>query len=980
MPTTAESVQRKIALAEKQLAKLKAEYEALQVPPPVNTIHSAKPKPTKKVLAKVPQAFAGVVVSPSGKDMALHGKAHKELAATHKEVRDHADWSKYYDKESNKFVSKSFKEKGAPLPKYKHDIENGVIEPPRGHYYNMRTKNLVHEHTVFTPKDKLRPAFADRSIHGRIIKGAEDNEISVICYLFEPIMFDDEPMKEKEFKEHRDISLKHVKDQDGNYHQEIGAMPVTTTEAALAQWLPEGRMWWVNNSQFKDYVQMNTVLGSAISKAKSARPHKYETLGERINVLSNLHANGGSGITLSGFCFKEVVKHDNTPAYDALMLKHHGAPRGLYAPILDAGVNPAAVRLEDWLLLDYDAASDKYCKARPGAVAMPKGTGCGYDFIIKTYAPGFLKCQQHKDKSNPQGRYRGVEMTPQWLYENIFHKGESYDEDNLGLSVLELRQFFEEYRLSLYVLDITGRMVEELCYAPPTTQNTHLTPASSYILIHNEHVYPIDSPAMRNKLKGLREDCNSFIWKPLKVDESLNVADVVEKAPTSKYNIRDDDAPVFFIRDMDALASLNLRVQKTNRKGELRKTPVYHDRIRVAIPASLPVLLKDFHDRLAYEPKVSLNTLGEIQSLTLKADGIKISISAPQFLVPEVVDENHARPHLPNAEVFALYCKHDYKYKNALRSSLTLSQYSESLTRAFYFKTAPKGSPFLYRSPLQYSTDEYYKGPITAIDRSKSYTSLLMEMKKVPVFNEFCEFEPYEYNIRDKMRAFSERDSYGFYLVHRCGMLFAEDPRYLLLDQEYCLITFQTWLHVRDWSCCATLGRILPFSLIKTNIRKITFDMWKSDLPVDIKKFIPNKHWGCCGKKENVRSDTLTFTSYSEACAKKRDMGDDAARIVALMLGDKKYYFLTREWKSSLSEGFMPIHHAVLDGQRRVLYEKAVEIGKPVLAVKTDCLFYKGHNIAEFSSKRNSFDSIGTWHVYKENNDEKVPTNPPYIR
>jgi hypothetical protein len=88
--------------------------------------------------------------------------------------------------------------------------------------------------------------------------------------------------------------------------------------------------------------------------------------------------------------------------------------------------------------------------------------------------------------------------------------------------------------------------------------------------------------------------------------------------------------------------------------------------------------------------------------------------------------------------------------------------------------------------------------------------------------------------------------------VQRQGTLFSDDPKYLVLDQEYCLVTFDTWVLCRDWDCCVTLGVIKPFNLIKTNIHSVIKSMWSSTLPTHLKKFLPNKHVGICGKSERT--------------------------------------------------------------------------------------------------------------------------------
>jgi hypothetical protein len=375
------------------------------------------------------------------------------------------------------------------------------------------------------------------------------------------------------------------------------------------------------------------------------------------------------------------------------------------------------------------------------------------------------------------------------------------------------------------------------------------------------------------------------------------------------------------------------------------------------------------------------------------------------------------------------------------------------------------------------------RGTRPAIDRIKSYTSLLRDLKKVPVFTEFCEFERLLYvkpkripaevpaevscdpcpsydafdtlsqcsdpndtllqqlqfvkdplqpsaeealaqlvrhaggggvidwrEVSDKSLAgaiaswrqrglaeaeikrmltvdmqqpsdrvelamFSERDRYSLYLVGLTLPFSPDDPKHLILDQPFCLVTFDTWLLCRDWEGCITRGVIKPFNLAVTKVEGAIKALWSSSLHVDLKKFLPNKHVGICGRSENRRSNTLLFQSAAEARSYAARM--EGATILSQLLGKNTYHFVTQEWRTPLSEGFMPIHHAVLDAQRRVLYKKAIEVGQPVLAVKTDCLFFKGHDPALDVPKRGNYGSIGTWCVEKA---KEWPTNSHRMR
>ena len=95
-------------------------------------------------------------------------------------------------------------------------------------------------------------------------------------------------------------------------------------------------------------------------------------------------------------------------------------------------------------------------------------------------------------------------MTPKWLYEEVFHKGEAYDADNLGLSLADTRKFFDKFNVSLFVLDITGRMVEEACVIfGEADANKHLRPPAAYVIHHGEHVFPVEGEEMVKRLTQL---------------------------------------------------------------------------------------------------------------------------------------------------------------------------------------------------------------------------------------------------------------------------------------------------------------------------------------------------------------------------------------------------------------------------------------------------------------------------------------------
>ena len=120
--------------------------------------------------------------------------------------------------------------------------------------------------------------------------------------------------------------------------------------------------------------------------------------------------------------------------------RHHGKPRVVMSPFLAPLKNPAAKRLEDWIAgeesdaLPREGGGGKKCKGQVVQVVLPETTGCGYKFVMDTYSQCFADLKLTVDDRHPRGRYPDVEMTPQWLHDNIFKPGESFDAMDLGLS------------------------------------------------------------------------------------------------------------------------------------------------------------------------------------------------------------------------------------------------------------------------------------------------------------------------------------------------------------------------------------------------------------------------------------------------------------------------------------------------------------------------------------------------------------------
>lgn len=552
---------------------------------------------------------------------------------------------------------------------------------------------------------------------------------------------------------------------------------------------------------------------------------------------------------------------------------------------------------------------------------------------------------------------------------------------------------------------------------------------------------------------------NSVLYKPLKPFERVEVDDEeAAKVPSQSFYIGKDNTPVLFIEEIDELPTLSLKIVKRDKEGaevlDNDGKVKYHERVRVACPCSMWFVLSELLIKCKYEPKVSMAS-GSIMSLTLKIDGVVVSISPPD--APP--DEKEA--YIPTEELFRCYTKHDLNLKTLLRNKETISTYSSSMLKALIQGKVPT----LFRSPMVFG-DSWDDTDLMAHDMNKAYTSFLKQINKVPVFNEFDEFEPLLYDkciksaridkdVSDPLPAddaysicsdpslssptpqaviapfqsdgllqtsikpflsapvmpsfdvsnktlksivfdlqrekrsdnyiisevqeqlgvsrerllpflFSVQEQHSFYLVQRIGTLFKDNPQMLLLDQEYNLLTFETWLIVRDWDVCNTIGIIKPSKLIDIAIDKAIDNLWADKLPVALKKFLVNKHVGICGKRFNKKHDTLIFTDNSEATHYFEQLGgSECANKFVDIVGGRKLYFVERHRQSPLKDGFFPIQHIIYDKQRLALYNRAVLVGKPVVSAKVDCLWFKGFDETLLVPKDNSAAGMGSWSILK---------------
>ena len=858
------------------------------------------------------------------------GKLHRTLAAEHAHLRDHQSWSKFWNPGANggkgAFMSKEARVPGSRERVYHTLLAQRKIAVPSGQLFDSRSGRMVYTERV-SGKKGLFPKYAKRRIVDSVIYG-EDMPVTMTGRLFYPMGIRDDHgklqgghAKEKQKRVRAtsrfDGYLKQVEDPDGFFHQSALEFTFTTSEAAAKEW-KEGISYWIEGGkpEWSGYVGLTALRASGIYKG--AVSNNGRTFGDVCEAFAGYTDKG----SLTAIVFDSIIADTPSSKYDALTVpnKMKGGS-AVYSKYGTLTTVPGATCLEGWLM-NYSGKTER----------LQYEGCCGYDVVIESFAACFDRLQS--DKSHP--RFRDVELTVPWLYENVFHPGEAFDAQRLALTLPELGLFFKRFRVSLFVLDITQRVIysevfkEKSKGGPGPWLDEKIRPNSVYVMQHGAHLFRLtDLKELQQKAHNER----AVIHAPLKPFEDLG--EEQDKAPTEHYSLGGNEAPVQFIDSINDLPTITTKVVKSVDK---KNVETYWDRIRVAVPANLWVLLEQLIE-CKYMPRICLGPSNAMQSITLRLDGVDVNVSAPHVCSPDPYKDSMELPDIPDKAVFDAYCRHEKALKDCLRNKKTMSTYSDSFLDILRQ---------LNRTPLQYGT--IFSGLSTAYDINCSYTSFLQRITMVPVFNEFDEFEPYvsvEHSVRDRL---------SFYLVLNT-LRDTSDPRHLLLDQQYCLLTYDTWLICREWSC--TLAVIRPSVVVPVNPAAAIHNLWEDGaLDRNLKKFLVNSEIGKCGKRYNTKSHALLFQDASEARHYQDSIGGE--RFLR-RLGEHSYHIVTRSRQTALCDGFYPLQHMIYDMQRLALYKKALEVGKPVLAVKTDCLWFMGHD-AEVPKDR-SYSGIGGWEV-----------------
>ena len=173
---------------------------------------------------------------------------------------------------------------------------------------------------------------------------------------------------------------------------------------------------------------------------------------------------------------------------------------------------------------------------------------------------------------------------------------------------------------------------------------------------------------------------------------------------------------------------------------------------------------------------------------------------------------------------------------------------------------------YLY-NPKADKDDKYCCTPeaTTEIDVRKGYTSAFNKIAEIPVFTQFDIWKPFNgkvANAHEALRSVTDFHDLTLYLVK-------PTKRSLFFNKSYCLVYGKFLKHFTKQ--CKILYYKQPSRIYKVDYRKITAELWKTDISdkpaedIRIKKLIANVNSGLLEKNTNKAHKSYAFDTLKEA-------------------------------------------------------------------------------------------------------------------
>jgi len=496
---------------------------------------------------------------------------------------------------------------------------------------------------------------------------------------------------------------------------------------------------------------------------------------------------------------------------------------------------------------------------------------CGYNLILDLYKKPFDK------------NMKKFKLTKESLH-NIIKPNIPLNIHNNGVKPIELKLFFEKFKLALYIFDIFMNVIFSY---EPEKRTHHIDPEICFLIYHNHHYY-----VLNNDLHVLKEKYkNKVDTNKLTEPNTLYYLKKCDKVDQCKliYNYED---------------LKNIIYDKTI-EGTIK---LYYNK-----ESCLDLWLELYKD-LKYEGSILIRD-GKLSITNLNLKNINNKNILVETYQETGILKNNPEIFLTD-KIFKNYNDKKNKALDNLLNKNYISYYNEQVQKILktYFI-----SPLVGTMNIPYlNQDETIE--IIGLDKNKFYTSILQSFKYLPTISIFDKFVDYNNE---------PLEDYNLYFVEKTNGKY----EYPFQPLSLCF-----GMNLKDVQC-NIISYLRPSHLKNNNSKDIIKDIYYDEtLTETMKKNIINHIIGKYNKGKNSKYSTSIFTDESE-CIYFSQKYDCRTIPIPIDENDNYLYVSYNEVSSQLTEGFKLISYLIYDTSHKQMFDlkkKLENFGIETIRFKTD--------------------------------------------
>jgi hypothetical protein len=553
--------------------------------------------------------------------------------------------------------------------------------------------------------------------------------------------------------------------------------------------------------------------------------------------------------------------------------------------------------------INYSSLGDNYVKSLYSSDYIQKNhlkSSCLASLFIDVYKEAFDK------------KYK-LKLTYE-SYNEICRPYEPLQKDNNAYCLDEHKKILEKFKLALYVFDLNFNII---WHYEPEKRSTCISPKAMYVIMHNKHVYHIN-----HNIKSLEQKIGLYFERDM-----IHI-------PSSSYKIIKKENKEFQVKIIESYDQLKSIITDENIKGDvdlfyLKEESCFSLWKSLYLDMKFEASFKMFKDKLDF---------GMLRLSNINRKNIQI------YTYNEEAVYNH-NDFDNNEKTFTNYMIKKQFVHDQLLTINYKSTYSPQVQNML--KAYGKGA-------IIGSFDDYDEVDTIHLDYNKYYTSILKDIKKMPIVNSFDNF--IDYNNQ-------ELEDYNLYFVEKLNSKIC----YPL--NKFSLCFGMNLKNVADIKIIS----FLQVSKLRENTAQGVIEKIYGDetLTNKMKKDLFNHLIGNYNKGTNKNTFSCMSNNEEECNAVVSKYG---GRKIPLKMGKSEIYLNYIEKEADLSDGFKLISMLIYDISHKKLFNLKENLERnniTVYGANTDCLYIENNKekLLEFVNKnkeefgtfddKNSYEAIG---------------------